>query len=221
MWFLIISASHKLVQFMRQDEGQKKMSTTAPGCVHARLLQMINARNANCSATRTFFFLINSEGIGSFQKWNIFSEVKAIQNCTVVQTTVVWVILFSNCMVIKFIITWRHYEIKILDSRVTAACIRTSVKAPNCSQEDNAHPSTRNSGMSEQDTHLRHSSHPHTEGGEVETLRNKAAVHILLVLSMLTLWYRAGSCSVPPSLHLLIIQQNTDPFPYTCTELHM
>lgn len=122
-------------------------------------------------------------------------------------------------MVIKFIITWRHYEIKILDSRVTAACIRTSVKAPNCSQEDNAHPSTRNSGMSEQDTHLRHSSHPHTEGGEVETLRNKAAVHILLVLSMLTLWYRAGSCSVPPSLHLLIIQQSTDPFTHAqnCT----
>lgn len=47
----------------------------------------------------------------------------------------------------------------MLNSEVTAAGTRTSVKAPSCSQEDNACPSTRNSGVSEQDTHLGHRSH--------------------------------------------------------------
>lgn len=74
--------------------------------------------------------------------------------------------------------------------------------------------------MSEQDTPQAQLP-SHTGGEEVEALREKAAVHILLVLSILTLWYRAGSCSEPPSLHLLIIQQSTDSFPYTCTELQV
>lgn len=207
---MIISASHKLVQFMRQDEGQKKMSTIAPGCVHAHLTSdQCKKCKLLCNKNNFFFFLHKLCRYWKLSKVKHYPEVKAIQNC-VVHTTVVWVNLFSTCMVIKLILTQRHYQIKILNSEVTAAGTRTSVKAPSCFQEGNGCPSTRNSGMSEQDTHLRHSSHPHREGEEVEALTKKAAVHILLVLCMLTLWHRGGSAlRHPVYIYLLYSRAQT------------
>lgn len=89
-------------------------------------------------------------------------------------------------MVIKLIITQRHYQIKTLNSEATAAGTRTSeiTQLLPGGQSMSQHQELWNVW---QDTHLRHSSHPHTQGEEVEALREKAAVHILLVLSTLTL----------------------------------
>lgn len=158
---MIISASHKLVQFMRQGEGQKKTSITAPGCLHA-CLTSDQCKKCKLLCNKNIFFFLNSVGIGSFQKWNIFSEIKAIQNYSVVQTTGASVILLSNCMVIKLIIALKYYQIKILHSEVTAAGTRTSVKAPAAPRRTMHVPAPGTLECLSR-THLRHSSHPTQE----------------------------------------------------------
>lgn len=86
---------------------------------------------------------------------------------------------------------------KILDSEVIAACTRTPMKVLSCSQKDNTCPSTPYKFDTSEIT-------PKTSWGttqtsdialiqqtdsdlEMKALRHRAVVHILLILSMLTL----------------------------------
>lgn len=80
---LVIPASHKLVQFMRQDEGQKKMGTTS-GHVHAEPLTYDQCKKCKLLRNKIFFFfLIKLQVLEAFK--NESSEVKAIKTCTFVQ----------------------------------------------------------------------------------------------------------------------------------------